>query len=162
MTDEIYILKKEDIEEAEGLSKTHFLNSNARRINKSLGDMVGLTGFGFHVIEVEPGCDTTEHHLHHHEDECVFVLEGEAAAILGDEEHPIGPGDFVGYRKGGLAHSIRNTGNSTFKCIVVGERPSHDVCDYPRLGKRLYRNAGLPWDVVDLDALANPKDAGQK
>ncbi|MDJ0662196.1 MAG: cupin domain-containing protein [Crocosphaera sp.] len=162
MTDEISILRRADIEEAEGLSKTHFLNPNARRTNKSLGDMAGLTGFGFHVIEVEPGCDTTEHHLHHHEDECVFVLEGEATAMLGDEEHTVGPGDFIGYRRGRLAHSIRNTGKGAFRCIVVGERRSHDVCDYPRLGKRLYRNAGMPWDIVDLDALANPSDAGKK
>lgn len=162
MTDDIYILKKVDIEAAQGLSKTHFLNANAKRINKSLGDMTGLTGFGFHLIQVEPGCDTTEHHLHHHEDECVFVLEGEATAKLGDEEHTIGPGDFVGYRKGGLAHSIRNTGKRTLTCIVVGDRRAHDVCDYPRLGKRMFRNAGMPWNVVDLDALENPKGIGRK
>jgi len=78
-----------------------------------------LTGFGFHLIEVEPGCETTEHHLHYHEDECVFVLDGEAMAIIGEEQHLIGPGDFLGYRKGGLAHSIRNTGKVTLRCIVV-------------------------------------------
>ncbi|WP_420585461.1 cupin domain-containing protein [Ruegeria sp.] len=160
--DEIYILRKEDIEAVQGMSKTHFLNPNAKRINKSLGDLTGLTGFGFHLIEVEPGCDTTEHHLHHHEDECVFVLEGEATAMLGDEEHTIGPGDFIGYRKGGLAHSIRNTGKHTLRCIVVGNRSAHDVCDYPQLGKRMFRNEGMPWDIADLDALENPKEAGKK
>lgn len=162
MTDETYILRKEDIEAARGLSKTHFLNHNAKRINKSLGDMTGLTGFGFHLIEVEPGCDTTEHHLHHYEDECVFVLEGEATALIGDEAHAIGPGDFIGYRKGGVAHSIKNTGKRTLRCIVVGDRSAHDVCDYPRLGKRMFRNAGMPWDIAELGALENPKGAGKK
>lgn len=162
MTDETYILRKEDIKVAQGLTKTHFLNPNAKRINKSLGDMTGLTGFGFHIIEVEPGCDTTEHHLHHYEDECVFVLEGEATAMLGEEEHAIGPGDFIGYRKGGVAHSIRNTGKCTLRCIVVGDRSAHDVCDYPRFGKRMFRNAGMPWDIAELDALDSPKGAGKK
>ena len=145
-----------------GLAKTHFLNPNARRLNRSLGDLTGLTGFGFHLIEVEPGCETTEHHVHYHEDECVYVLDGAAMAILGDEEYPIGPGDFIGYRKGGLAHSIRNTGQVTLRCIVVGERRTHDVVDYPRLGKRLYRQEGLPWNLVDWDAIDEPNAGGKK
>ncbi|MCK0121991.1 cupin domain-containing protein [Loktanella sp. F6476L] len=151
MDDSNYVLKADDIAKMEGLQKTHFLNSNAQRINKSLGDLTGLTGFGFHIISVEPGCETTEHHVHHHEDECVYVLAGTATAYIGDEAHEIGPGDFIGYRKGGLAHSIKNTGTETFQCIVVGQRLPHDVGDYTRLGKRIYRNEGLSWNLVDHD-----------
>jgi len=151
-----YLVRREEIAAMPGLDKTHFLNPNARRINKSLGDLTGLTGLGFHIVEVEPGCETTEHHVHHFEDECVYVLDGTATAIIGGEENPIGPGDFLGYRKGGLAHSIRNTGTTTFRCIVAGQRLPHDVSDYPRQGKRLFRNAGLPWNLVDQDAIAEP------
>ena len=42
-----YIVTKEEIEEYAGIQKTHFLNQNARRLNKSLGDLTGLTGFGY-------------------------------------------------------------------------------------------------------------------
>jgi len=153
---ETYLIAREDIDAMEGLNKTHFLNPNAKRINKSLGDASGLTGFGFHIIEVEPGHDTTEHHMHHFEDECVYVLAGQGTAYLGDEAVAIKPGDFLGYRKGGLAHSITNTGTETLRCIVVGERLPHDVGDYPRLGKRIYRNAGMRWDLVDHDAIETP------
>lgn len=52
---ETYIIKKSEIEAMEGLQKTHFLNKNAQRVNKSLGDLTGLTGLGFHIIEVPPG-----------------------------------------------------------------------------------------------------------
>jgi uncharacterized cupin superfamily protein len=151
MTADKYLVTSSEISDMEGAQKTHFLNANAKRINKSLGDLAGLTGFGFHIIEVAPGFETTEHHRHYHEDECVFVLCGQATAMIGDEEHAIGPGDFIGYRKGGLAHSIRNTGNDVLRCIVVGERLAHDVGDYTRLGKRIYRNAGIPWNLVDLE-----------
>ncbi|MCR1768815.1 cupin domain-containing protein [Burkholderia glumae] len=148
-----YLIKREEIAEMEGTRKTHFMNPNAKRINKSLGDAAGLTGFGFHIIEVEPGHATTEHHLHHHEDECLFVLSGAATAVIGDEEFAIGQGDFVGYRKGGLPHSIRNTGSETLRCIVVGERLPHDVCDYPRQNKRMFRNPGMPWNLVHLSEI---------
>ncbi len=150
---ETYLIKADAIAAMEGVQKTHFLNPNARRVNKSLGDAVGLTGFGFHIIEVQPGCETTEFHKHHHEDECVFVLEGHATAQIGEVEVPIGPGDFIGYRKGGAAHTIVNTGDEVLRCIVVGERLAHDVGDYPRLGKRIHRHDGMPWVLVDHEAI---------
>lgn len=145
----------------QGLAKTHFLNENAKRINKSLGDATGLTGLGIHLIEVEPGCETTEFHVHFFEEEAVYVLSGTATADIGDEEYPIKPGDFIGYRKNGLPHTIRNTGSEPFRCLVIGQRLPQDVADYPRLGKRIYRNEGLSWDLADLDQIEHPK-AGAK
>jgi uncharacterized cupin superfamily protein len=44
---------------------------------------------------------------------------------------------------------------------VVGERLDHDVADYPNLNKRLYRNTGQPWELVDINNVSNP-DAGKK
>ncbi len=156
MSDDIYLVPAAEIAAMEGLAKTHFLNPDAQRINKSLGDLAGLTGIGVHLIEVAPGHTTTEHHVHHHEDECVYVLEGRATAYIGDSEHQIAPGDFIGYRKGGLAHSIRNTGSETFRCLVIGQRLAHDVADYPHKAKRIYRNTGLAWNLVDHEAIAEP------
>lgn len=156
-----YFVTKEEIEAYEGVRKTHFLNPNARRINKSLGDLTGLTGFGFHIIEVEPGCESTETHRHYYEDECVFVLEGEGEAVIGNGVHRVKAGDFIGYRAGGEAHQLRNTGTTTLKCIVVGDRLDHDVGDYPEKKKRIYRNKGMKWNVVDIDAVSEP-DAGRK
>lgn len=150
-----YLIRSEEIATIDGVKKTHFRNSNAKRTNKSLGDATGLTGFGFHIIEVEPGHETTEYHVHHHEDECVYVLSGMATAVIGDDEFVIGPGDFIGYRKGGLAHSIKNTGAEVLRCIVVGERLPYDVCDYPHQNKRMFRNPGIemPPTLVDLSQI---------
>ena len=156
-----YLLKSTEIAAMQGLAKTHFLNPNARRLNKSLGDLTGLTGLGFHIIEVEPGAETTEYHVHHFEDEAVYVLEGSATATIGDKDHQIGPGDFIGYRRGGLAHTIVNTGRGVLKMIVVGQRLAHDVGDYPRKGQRIWRNAGLPWDLAAMEAVEHPQ-AGAK
>ncbi|MEM7058025.1 MAG: cupin domain-containing protein [Pseudomonadota bacterium] len=156
MADEKYLITAEEIAAMEGLAKTHFLNPDAKRINKSLGDLTGLTGLGFHIIEVAPGDETTEYHMHYFEDECIFVLAGTATAEIGEESHPIKPGDFIGYRKCGLAHTIHNTGSETLRMIVVGQRLAQDVGDYPRKAKRIYRNEGLTWNLVDHEHIANP------
>ncbi len=161
MSNSEYLITADQIGKMEGLRKRHFLNPNAVRINKSLGDRTGLTGLGFHLIEVGVGHETTEHHVHYHEDECVYVLEGRATAFIGEEGYDIGPGDFLGYPKGGPAHSILNTGTSLLRCIVVGQRLAHDVGDYPRQNKRIFRNVGLPWNLVDLAVIEEPK-AGAK
>ncbi|MDJ0921372.1 MAG: cupin domain-containing protein [Henriciella sp.] len=149
-TERVY-LSKRDISNLAGEDKTHFLNPNARRLQKSLGDLVGITGFGFHIIEVQPGFETTELHFHHFEDECLYVLSGTATAYVGDHAFQISEGDFLGHRKQGAPHALKNTGEDVFKCIVVGERLTSDVVDYPKLNKRLFRNTGLPSHLTDID-----------
>ena len=139
-----------------GVEKTHFLNDDARRLNKSLGDAVGLSDFGIHLIEVPPGCASTEHHVHYVEDECCYILSGTGTAVLGEDRFPIGLGDFIGHQKGGDAHSLENDGDAPLVVLVVGTRAAQDVVDYPRRDKRLYRGAGRPWDLVDHADIVNP------
>ena len=156
-----YLLTKEEIEAYEGLTKTHFLNSNAIRTNKSLGDLTGITGFGFHLIEIQPGHESTEFHKHYHEDECVYIIEGSCEAQIGDETYSVKAGDFIGYRAGGKAHTLRNNSDAILKYIVVGQRLDHDVGDYPRLEKRIFRQKNLPWNLVDIAEVEEP-NAGKK
>jgi len=158
---ERYLVRRDEIVALEGERKVHTLNDQAVRVTKSLGDLTGLTGLGFHIIEVAPGMETTEYHVHHHEDECVYVLAGTATATIGDEDFAIEPGDFIGYRKGGRAHTIRNTGAQVLRCIVVGQRLDHDVGDYPRKQQRIFRNKGLAWTLVGHEHLVETQ-AGTK
>ncbi len=156
-----YVVTKEEIESYEGIDKTHFLNANARRLNKSLGDLTGLTGIGFHIIEIQPSFESTELHMHYFEEECVYILEGEAEAVIGNNAYCVKAGDFIGYRAGGESHKLINTSDSVLKCIVVGQRLDHDVGDYPTLKKRIYRNKGMKWNLVDIDNIDEPV-AGKK
>lgn len=158
---EKYIVRKTEIEEMEGLSKTHFLNPSAQRINKSIGDLTGISSFGFHIIEVEPGKCPSEFHVHKFEDECIYILSGTAEVTIGEEVSQVEEGDFVGCRANGEPHKIQNTGSSILKCIVVGARLSHDVADYPNIKKRLFRNGSEPWNLVDIPNVSYPQ-AGKK
>lgn len=158
---ERYLIKAAEIAQLKGTAKTHFLNRNAVRVNKSLGDLSGLSGLGFHLIEVDPGYESTEYHVHNYEDECTYVLSGQGEVTIGDETLDIGPGDIIGYRAGGLAHTMRATGSEKLVCLVAGQRLSHDVGDYPNQKKRIYRQADMPWNLVDLEAIEEPQ-AGKK
>ncbi len=156
MSTETYIIPSDKIAAMPATERTHFLNAGARRLEKSLASLTGLSEIDFCLVEVEPGSETTEHHKHYHEEECLYILEGAGTARVGAESYEVKAGDFVGFRKGGLAHSLKNSGTDTLRCIVVSQRKQHDVSDYPRKGKRLFRNKDLTWNLVDLTVIDRP------
>lgn len=137
-----------DIVAMEPARSVHPLNENAVRLKRSLGDATGLTQLGFHLMTLMPGHESTEYHRHLYAEECVYILSGIGTATVDDRTYPIGPGDFMGFPRGGAAHTMLNTGDVPLVYIVAGDRPEHDVCEYPKQGKRLYK-AGVNKVFVD-------------
>lgn len=156
MSQRKYMISAKEIADFKGEMKTHLLNPDAIRLDKSLGDMVGLKNLGFHLIEVQPGKESTEYHKHYEEEECVYVLAGEAKVTIGDNEYRVKAGDFIGYPANDLPHTMLNDGNQVLRCIVVGQRLPSGVSEYPRKGKRAYRYAGKR-DLVQLSNVEKTK-----
>jgi uncharacterized cupin superfamily protein len=132
-----------------GERRVHFVNPKAVRIDKSLGDLAGLKNLGVHIMTVAPGDRSSEYHRHRYEDEAIYVLSGHGTAVIGEQAYQIGPGDFLGFPADGDAHETINNGSEPLVCLVVGQRLAQEVVDYPRAGKRLYRNSGQR-DMVDI------------
>jgi uncharacterized cupin superfamily protein len=147
---EVYMhVSADKIAAMEGERRVHFVNPKAVRINKSLGDLAGLKNIGVHMMTVAPGDRSSEYHSHRYEDEAIYVLSGHGTAVIGAESYKIGPGDFLGFPAGGPAHETINEGTEPLVCLVIGQRLAQEVVDYPRAGKRLYRNSGQR-DMVDI------------
>jgi uncharacterized cupin superfamily protein len=136
----------------QAVRRVHSLNPTAIRIDKSLGDEVGLKNIGIHLITIAPGDKSTEFHSHKYEEEAIYVLSGSGTEVIGDTTQKIGPGDFIGFPAGGVAHETMNDGTEPLVCLVIGQRLPQDVVDYPRRGKRLYRNSGQR-DMVDYGSI---------
>ena len=141
-------LSADAIAKMAGVRRVHNLNPAAIRMDRSLGDETGLKNIGIHLITIAPGDKSTELHSHKYEDEAIYVLSGHGLEVIGDETHKIGPGDFIGLPASGPAHETVNDGTDPLVCLVIGQRLPQDVVDYPRKGKRLYRNGGQR-DMVD-------------
>jgi uncharacterized cupin superfamily protein len=94
------LLKPADIEAMAAQRSVHSLNERAVRLKKSLGDITGITQFGFHLVTLMPGSESTEHHRHLYEEECGYVLSGIGEATIGGRAYQIGPGDFMGSHAG--------------------------------------------------------------
>ncbi|ABS62174.1 Cupin 2 conserved barrel domain protein [Parvibaculum lavamentivorans DS-1] len=129
----------------------HQFNPNAVRHTRSLGDMAGLEDVGVHVVRVEPGRDTTEHHFHGQDEEFLFILSGRALATIGDDTFGVGPGDFMAFPKNSPAHSMHvpEDAKEDLVYLMGGTRSPIDVCTYPRLARRMYRVDGVK-EYADL------------
>ncbi len=138
MTPPRELLKAAAIQAMEGQSKTHLLNPNAIRTAKSLGDATGLTQLGFHMMTVMPGHESTEYHRHLFEEQCFYILSGRGEVIIDEQHYALEPGDFAGFPRRGVAHTMLNTGDQPLVFLTARTLLEQDVCDYPHQQKRLY------------------------
>ncbi len=70
------------------------------RIKRRLGDHFGLKNFGVNLTQLLPGAVSALMHSHSHQDEFIYIVEGECIARLGDNEFRLGPGDCFGFPAG--------------------------------------------------------------
>ena len=134
----------------------HFLNPGAIRYTRSLGDATGLQTLGVHLVRLKQGDDSTEYHFHHQDEEWVYILSGRGVAEIGGRKYRIGAGDFMGFVANSEPHAMRNPFKADLVYLVGGNRWPMDVCDYPRIGKRRYRENGNN-AYLDLASLTHVK-----
>lgn len=129
----------------------HQFNANVVRHTRSLGDLAGLVDMGLHLVRVEPGHETTEHHFHGQDEEFLYVISGRAEATIGDEVSLVGPGDVMVFPKDSPAHSMRVPADAGEDLVYLmgGTRSPIDICTYPRLQRQMYRVNGVK-EYVEL------------
>ena len=112
----------------------------AARRKRALGDAFGLTAFGVNLVELAPGNCSSQRHWHSHEDELVYVLEGELTLITEGAEEHMQPGDVVAFKAGvANGHQLRNDGKLTAVYLEVGNRHDADEVFYPDIDLELRR-----------------------
>ena len=98
------------------------------RIRQRLGDAGGLKDFGVNLMRLPPGNWSAQRHWHSHEDEFVFVLEGELVLIEDGGETLLRAGDCATFPKNsGNGHHLINRSNATAIYLEVGSRSRDDV-----------------------------------
>lgn len=99
---------------------------------RALGAHAGLTQFGVNVVELPPGAWSSQRHWHTHEDELVYMLDGELTLVTDDGEQLVGPGMAIGFPAGKAdGHHLINRGTSTARFLAIGSRVVDDECSYP-------------------------------
>jgi uncharacterized cupin superfamily protein len=121
---------------------------------RKLGDAVGLTDFGVNLVRLPPGKWSSQRHWHTHEDELVFMLEGEVVLVENDGDHTLRPGDCAAWKAGvENGHCLQNRSGADAVYLEIGSRrPQIDAVDYPDIdmvihtGETRYRHRdGTPY-----------------
>lgn len=98
------------------------------RIRQRLGDAGGLTDFGINLMYLPPGGWSSQRHWHSHEDEFVYVLDGELVLIEDEGETLLRAGDCAAFPKGtGNGHHMINRSDRRAVYLEVGSRQPADL-----------------------------------
>jgi uncharacterized cupin superfamily protein len=147
-----HLLSAAEIAALPELRRQHPLNTNGVRMTRTLGVPAGLTRIGLHLVRLEPGRESTQHHFHDADEEFIYILSGHGVACIGEERFDVGPGDFMGFPAPSPAHSLENPYDQDLIYLMGGERNPVDLVHYPRIGRTLIKSHGTRrWvDGADL------------
>ena len=143
------IVRKDDVSVDRGTEQQMKQNGafECRRYSK----VGGLTQYGAYIETLAPGSRSSERHWHEKEEEFLYLISGEATLVENDGEHVMLPGDAACWPAGiPNAHHVINRSNSPCTYVIVGTRPTHDVCHYPDSGRALHTE-GDTWRIVAGD-----------
>ena len=100
----------------------------ADRTRRRLGDAGGLRDFGVNLMTLPPGRWSSQRHWHSHEDELVYVLEGELTLVEDDGATLLRAGECATFPKGtGNGHHLKNLSSVVAVYLEVGSRNPNDL-----------------------------------
>ena len=98
------------------------------RIRRRLGNAGGLSDFGVNLMRLPPGNWSAQRHWHSHEDEFVYILEGEVVLVENDGETLLKAGDAAAFAKNsGNGHHLINRSGRMAVYLEVGSRHAQDL-----------------------------------
>jgi uncharacterized cupin superfamily protein len=100
----------------------------AERIRQRLGNAGGLIDFGVNLMRLPPGNWSSQRHWHSHEDEFVYMLEGELVLVEDGGDTLLRAGEYAAFPKGtGNGHHLVNRSDAVAVYLEVGARSPADV-----------------------------------
>jgi uncharacterized cupin superfamily protein len=133
-----FIVHALDVPEEEGAYPAPF-DGEKLSLGRNLGKAAGTERLGLWQERLPPGRRTSFTHAHSHEEELIYVLQGECHVRLLEpgaaaaREIPLRAGHTVSFPAGtGIAHCFVNHGTNDCLLLCVGERRHGvDRCFYP-------------------------------
>ena len=124
------------------------------RTKRKLGDLFALSNFGVNLTHLEPGAISALFHCHAKQDEFIYILEGTATLIIGDEECKMESGDCVGFKAGtGVAHQLVNHSSEVVTYLEIGDRSLNDDVEYPNDDIRASASSSGSWVFTHKDGV---------
>ena len=102
---------------------------------KSFTHATNAEKLGCSMFRVPAGKAAFPAHLHHGNEEAIYILAGQGTLRLGDGRHPVGPGDYIALPAGRVAHQLLNSGPVLLEYLCFSTMIQPEVVEYPDSGK---------------------------
>ena len=100
----------------------------AGRTRRRLGDAADLSDFGVNLMTLPPGKWSSQRHWHSHEDEFVYIIEGELTLVENNALTTLRTGDCAAFPKGvSNGHHLQNRGTTVAVYLEIGSRHPDDL-----------------------------------
>jgi uncharacterized cupin superfamily protein len=112
----------------------------AARIKRALGEPFGLTQFGVNLVEMPPGCWSSQRHWHSHEDEFVYIVSGDLVLVTDAGETRMRAGMVAGLKAARPdGHHLINRSDAPATYLEIGSRIAEDEVVYSDIDMELRR-----------------------
>jgi uncharacterized cupin superfamily protein len=127
------MINPQHVPESRGSSyPDQFKSVVAGRVKKRLGSFAGLQNFGVNLVQLEPGSCSALRHWHSHQDEFIYVLEGEITLVTDAGAQVLQPGMAADFPSGEAnGHHLINRSTTAEVYLEVGDRTAGDRAVYP-------------------------------
>ena len=100
--------------------------------HRRVGTAIGAKKLGYSFFSVPPGKTAFPFHLHHANEEMIYVFEGEGTLRFGKEESKISAGMFIALPPGpDHPHQFINTSGRDLKYFCVSTMEYPEITEYP-------------------------------
>jgi uncharacterized cupin superfamily protein len=133
-----HILRAAEVRDLETTFR-HPWNPKSEVTGTWMGRRAGLKRTGVSMARLAPGKESFAYHLHHTEEEWIYILSGRAVAEIDGSFYQLGPGDFVAFPTPSVAHNLGNPFEEELVYLMGGENRNEEIADFPTLDRRMVK-----------------------
>lgn len=150
-----HMLRRDEIVKGES-TFSHPWNPKSEVTGTHLSGPTGLSRTGVSLVRLATGKESFAYHMHHREEEWIYILSGRGLATVDGESYEMGPGDFIAFPTPSAPHLMANPNEEELVYLMGGESRQFEVADFPTLDKRMVRR-GSEVEIYKLSS-AKPFD----
>jgi len=126
---------KEPVNGADVAAEAWYEGTDREIRGRPLSDVGGRARVGVGLLELPPGSNTRPAHYHTHEEEHLYLLDGNLTLHLGARTFQLQPGAYVCFPASqAVPHFLSNDTQTTARYLMIGERIESDEVIYPSDG----------------------------
>ena len=143
-----HLLRKDEINNDEE-TYSHPWNPNSEITGTHLSGKAGLERIGVSLVRLAAGKESFAYHMHHREEEWIYILSGQGLATVDGEEYEMHSGDFIAFPTPSVPHQMKNSSEEDLVYLMGGESRQFEIADFPDLDRRMVRR-GSEIEIYNL------------